>query len=106
MLAARTGQEQHDVAVVLGSGWLPAADALCPRPDSDLPVTDLVGFPAPSVVGHAGRVRSGRLGQQRLLVWLGRVHLYEGHSPATVVHTVRTVAAAGCRTIILTNAAG
>jgi purine-nucleoside phosphorylase len=106
MLAARTGRDQHDVAVVLGSGWLPAADALCPRPDADLPVTDLVGFPAPSVVGHAGRVRSGTLGRQRLLVWLGRVHLYEGHSPATVVHAVRTVAAAGCRTVILTNAAG
>jgi purine-nucleoside phosphorylase len=106
MLAARTGRDQHDVAVVLGSGWLPAADALCPRPDADLPVTDLVGFPAPTVVGHAGRVRSGILGRQRLLVWLGRVHLYEGHSPATVVHAIRTVAAAGCRTVILTNAAG
>jgi purine-nucleoside phosphorylase len=106
MLAARTGRDQHDVAVVLGSGWLPAADALCPHPDADLPVTDLVGFPAPTVVGHAGRVRSGTLGRQRLLIWLGRVHLYEGHSPATVVHAIRTVAAAGCRTVILTNAAG
>jgi purine-nucleoside phosphorylase len=106
MLAARTGRDQHDVAVVLGSGWLPAADSLCPRPDADLPVTDLVGFPAPTVVGHVGRVRSGTLGRQRLLIWLGRVHLYEGHSPATVVHAIRTVAAAGCRTVILTNAAG
>jgi purine-nucleoside phosphorylase len=39
-------------------------------------------------------------------VFLGRVHLYEGHSPATVVHGVRTAVAAGCRTIVLTNAAG
>jgi purine-nucleoside phosphorylase len=41
-----------------------------------------------------------------VLVYLGRVHLYEGHSPSVVVHGVRTAAAAGCRTIVLTNAAG
>ena len=45
-------------------------------------------------------------GQRRVLVFLGRVHLYEGHSPAAVVHGVRTAIAAGCGTLILTNAAG
>jgi len=39
-------------------------------------------------------------------VFLGRVHLYEGHDPATVVHGVRTAVAAGCRVVVLTNAAG
>jgi purine-nucleoside phosphorylase len=34
------------------------------------------------------------------------VHLYEGHRPQTVVHGVRTAIAAGCRTVVLTNAAG
>jgi purine-nucleoside phosphorylase len=34
------------------------------------------------------------------------VHLYEGHSPAAVVHGVRTAIAAGCTTVVLTNAAG
>src|SRR3954447_24271204 len=29
-LARRTGVERHDVAVVLGSGWAPGADALGP----------------------------------------------------------------------------
>jgi len=42
----------------------------------------------------------------RLLVFLGRTHLYEGHPPATVVHGVRTAIAAGCRVVVLTNAAG
>jgi purine-nucleoside phosphorylase len=37
---------------------------------------------------------------------LGRTHLYEGHGVEPVVHGVRTAAAAGCRTIVLTNAAG
>ena len=106
-LASRTGRDRHDVAIVLGSGWLPAAEELCPQPDAvDLAVTELVGFPAPTVPGHAGRVRSGQLGRQHVLVWVGRVHLYEGHSPATVVHAVRTAVFAGCRTVLLTNAAG
>ncbi len=41
-----------------------------------------------------------------MLVVLGRTHLYEGHGPAPVVHAVRTAAAAGCRTVVLTNASG
>jgi purine-nucleoside phosphorylase len=100
-----TGRRQHDVAIVLGSGWLPAADALCPD-DVDIPVTELGGFPAPTVAGHMGQMRSGEAGGRRLLVFLGRVHLYEGHSPATVVHAVRTAVLAGCGVVILTNAAG
>jgi purine-nucleoside phosphorylase len=41
-----------------------------------------------------------------VLVYLGRTHLYEGHSVEAVVHGVRTAAAAGCRVIVLTNASG
>ena len=55
VLAERTGVRTHDLAVVFGSGWVPAADALG-RADVDLPVTDLPGFLPPSVEGHAGRV--------------------------------------------------
>jgi purine-nucleoside phosphorylase len=104
-LASRTGVASHDAAVVLGSGWLPAADALGPA-IAEVAVTDLGGFPAPTVAGHVGSVRSVQIGRLRVLVYLGRVHLYEGHSPSVVVHGVRTAAAAGCRAIVLTNAAG
>jgi purine-nucleoside phosphorylase len=104
-LAMRTGVDRHDVLVVLGSGWGPALDELGPG-DVDLPVTDLPGFPAPTAVGHAGSLRSLDVGGRRVLALSGRVHLYEGHPPATVVHPVRTGIAAGCRTIVLTNACG
>ncbi len=103
-LAERTGQPGHDVAVVLGSGWAPAADALGNGPE--VPVADLGGFPPVTVPGHAGVVRSVRAGQLRVLVFLGRTHLYEGHGVSAVVHGVRTAVAAGCRVIVLTNAAG
>jgi len=104
-LAARTGADRHDVAIVLGSGWVPAADQLG-TPSAEIAVTELPGFAAPVVAGHAGRVRSVTVGGRRVLVFLGRTHLYEGIGVEPVVHAVRVAAAAGCTTIVLTNAAG
>ncbi|MGH8987807.1 MAG: purine-nucleoside phosphorylase [Acidimicrobiales bacterium] len=103
-LAAATGAERHDVAIVLGSGWSVAADAIG-KADAEIPMRAL-GFPEPSVAGHPGMVRSVRSADRLVLVLAGRVHLYEGHVPAAVVHGVRTAAAAGCRVVVLTNAAG
>jgi purine-nucleoside phosphorylase len=104
-LARLTGLDSHDIAVVLGSGWAPAADAIG-GPDAVVPMAELGGFPEPTVPGHVPAVRSVRAGSRRVLVFLGRTHLYEGHPVATVVHGVRTAIAAGCRVVVLTNAAG
>ena len=104
-LADATGKPRHDIAVVLGSGWAAAADAIGTA-DGELAFADLGELPAPTVPGHLAVVRSVRIGGRDALVFLGRTHLYEGHSPATVVHGVRTAIAAGCQTIVLTNAAG
>src|SRR5207248_2329627 len=101
VLAAATGQPGHDAAVVLGSGWAPAADALAGALSAEVtevPLARLGGFPPSTVTGHQGMARSLVAGGLRLLVFLGRVHLYEGHPPGTVVHGVRTAVAAGCRT--------
>jgi purine-nucleoside phosphorylase len=104
-LAERTGFARHDVAIVLGSGWVPAVDALGDA-DADFPVTELPGFLPPAVEGHAGRVRSLDVAGSRVLAFLGRTHLYEGRGVEPVVHGVRVAAAAGCRVVILTNACG
>jgi purine-nucleoside phosphorylase len=95
----------HDAAVVLGSGWSPAADAIGVA-ETEIPLAELGGFPVSTVPGHVPTARSVAAGTVRVLVFLGRVHLYEGLSPAIVVHGVRTAVAAGCRTVVLTNAAG
>jgi purine-nucleoside phosphorylase len=104
-LAERSGAATHDIAVVLGSGWRPAADVLG-IPSIEIPFTALSGFVAPQVIGHAGKLRSVQLGDRRILVLLGRTHSYEGHGVAQVVHGVRTACAAGVRVVVLTNAAG
>jgi purine-nucleoside phosphorylase len=104
-LAARTGIDRHDVAIVLGSGWVPAIDALGTA-TADLAVTELPGFLPPAVEGHAGRIRSLDVAGRRVLAFLGRTHLYEGRGVEPVVHGVRVAAAAGCRVVVLTNACG
>ncbi|QYJ04350.1 purine-nucleoside phosphorylase [Nocardioides panacisoli] len=104
-LADLTGVERHDVALVLGSGWKPAADLLG-EVTAEVDVTDLTGFNPAAVAGHAGKVRSIRAGDRQLLVFLSRTHYYEGHGVDAVVHGVRTAAAAGCRAVVLTNGAG
>jgi purine-nucleoside phosphorylase len=104
-ITAATGVDAHDVAVVLGSGWRPAAD-LIGEPAHEIAMADLPGFVPPVVAGHGGTIRSVPVGERRALVLLGRTHLYEGHGVEAVAHGVRTAVAAGCRSVLLTNAAG
>lgn len=105
VIAERTGVPAHDIAVVLGSGWAPAVDALG-APTATVPMAELPGFSAPTAAGHGGRILSIPVGERRVLVLLGRIHAYEGHELSAVVHPVRTACAAGVRTVVLTNAAG
>ncbi len=105
VIAQRTGFDEHDVAIVLGSGWSPAVVALG-DPTAALPMAELPGFTPPSAAGHTGELSSVRIGEHRVLVLAGRVHAYEGHDLCHVVHPVRTACAAGARIVVLTNAAG
>lgn len=108
-IADRTGIASHDVALVMGSGWIGAVDALG-EPVFECNAEELTGFFAPAVEGHSGKVRSYEIkdGNRtiRALVFLGRTHLYEGKGMEPVVHGVRTAVKAGCKVIILTNACG
>jgi purine-nucleoside phosphorylase len=108
-IATRTGVATHDVALVLGSGWVTAVDALG-TPAYECDSHEITGFAAPAVEGHSGKVRSyeiqGAGKKIRVLVFLGRTHLYEGKGIEPVVHGARTAVKAGCKVVILTNACG
>lgn len=105
-LLSRLGIRSLDIALVLGSGWATAADGLG-EPVADCPLADLPGFTAPVVAGHGGQVRVVLTPTGRLAAFFtGRTHFYEGRGAAAVVHGVRTAAAAGARTLVLTNGCG
>lgn len=107
VLAERTGSDRHDVALVLGSGWAGAADLLG-ETLAEVPADEVPGFHEPAVTGHVGTLRSIAIGDtgSRALVLGARTHLYEGRGVRQVVHGVRTAAAAGCRTVVITNGCG
>src|SRR5690554_4131202 len=105
-LADATGVAQHDVLLVLGSGWGGAAD-LVGETVAEVDTGDIPGFTAPAVAGHSATTRSLRLPDGRhALVFGSRTHLYEGRGVRRVVHGIRTAAAAGVRTVVLTNGCG
>ena len=104
VIAARTGVERHDAAVVLGSGLSEYAGGL--ENAVEIPYEDIPGFAVPQVVGHGGMLLSVPVGTKRLLVLAGRVHAYEGWSMSEVVFGVRAAISAGVENVMLTNAAG
>lgn len=93
-----------DIAVVLGSGL----NALVSADDSknSVPYSEFPELPKPSVPGHAGRFVLEKVGGARVIFAQGRVHLYEGHAASQVTASIRILAAAGIKRVILTNAAG
>lgn len=100
-----TGRDKHNAALVLGSGLSEYAGSL---PGAiEVPYGDIPGFPVPRVEGHAGSLYSVEFEEGgAALVFAGRVHYYEGWPLGKVVFGVRTAVLAGCRVVLLTNAAG
>lgn len=105
-IAKISGIQNHDIALTLGSGWAKAAD-LIGETVSEIPGSEIIGFSKPAVVGHVGTIRSIRLPNGKHALVIGaRTHFYENHGVRSVVHSVRTAAATGAKTMILTNGAG
>ena len=105
-IAEHTGVASHDLALTLGSGWAKAAD-LIGTTTATVTAAEITGFGAPALAGHVGTIRSVQLPNgKRALVIGARTHYYEGHGVRRVVHSVRTAAATGAKTMILTNGAG
>jgi purine-nucleoside phosphorylase len=92
------------VGVILGSGLGDFADGVDER--VTIPYGDIPGFPASAVIGHSGTLVAGTVRGVPTVVLSGRVHYYEGHSMPAVVFPARVLGLLGCRTVIVTNAAG
>jgi len=107
VIAERSGVSRHDVALVLGSGWGQTGD-LIGETFASIDNADVPGLAEAAVEGHSSVIRSVAIGDtdSRALVFGTRTHFYEGRGVRSVVHGVRTAAATGCRTIVLTNGCG
>ena len=107
-LSSRIGAPAQSAAqtigIVLGSGLGAVADAVS-NPIL-IPYAEIPHFPQSTVGGHSGRIVAGQLGGTPVIVKQGRVHFYEGYTPAQVTFPMRVIGALGLRAVILTNAAG
>ena len=92
------------IGLILGSGLGGLADAI--KDPVIIPYEEIDGFPRSTVSGHAGRLVIGKLNGVDVLCMQGRVHFYEGHSPASLAMIIRAYKKVGVQTMILTNAAG
>ena len=93
-----------EVGIILGSGFGEFAE----RVENPVAVAyaEIPHFPRSTVVGHAGRLVLGQIGGTAVAVMQGRVHAYEGYAVSDVVFPTRVLGLLGCRTLVVTNAAG
>ena len=105
-IAAATGVEHHDIALILGSGWGGAAE-LIGEEVASVPAAEIPGFSGHVVAGHHATLRSLRTEDGRHVLVLGaRQHFYQVRDAGKVAHAVRTAAATGCSTLVVTNGCG
>lgn len=92
------------IAIVLGSGLDAFAQSVA-KPVT-IPYRAIPHFPQSTVEGHTGQIVAGQLGGVPVLVLQGRVHFYEGYTPAQVTFPLRVLGVLGIQSVVLTNAAG
>ncbi|CAF9906425.1 hypothetical protein IMSHALPRED_004202 [Imshaugia aleurites] len=100
--------QQPIIGIICGSGLNGLAEAVLPEPRFETLYTDIPHFPPSTVQGHAGKLLFGVFEPDALPVVLmvGRIHFYEGHSIQSITFPVRLMKRLGVDTIIVTNAAG
>lgn len=103
-LAERGVHGPFDLGIVLGTGLGPLADEI--ESPIKVPYSDLPGFPAGNVSGHAKQLVSGILNGKRVVAYNGRSHYYEKGDSAVMRLPVATLVGLGCNAVLFTNAAG
>ncbi len=92
------------VAIVLGSGLGDYAEQI--RVETEIPYSEIEGFPVSTVPGHAGKFIFGYIDEVPVVCMKGRVHFYEGYQVNDVVLPARLMKLLGAEILFLTNAAG
>ncbi|KAG0225724.1 hypothetical protein BGW42_004124 [Actinomortierella wolfii] len=94
------------VGIVCGSGLGGLVNTL--REKVEFNYSDIPGFVTSTVVGHAGKLVFGLLGEKATptVCMVGRFHFYEGFALAQTTYPIRLMSLLGVETLIVTNAAG
>ena len=104
LIRQRSGGPAPKLGIILGSGLGSFAESL--EDKVVLTYAELPHFARVSVPGHAGRLACGAVGGEPVIVLEGRIHFYEGYTPAQVAFPARVLCALGIRVLLVTNASG
>jgi len=103
-IRSRIGSATPEIGITLGSGLGGLAGDI--EDPVRIPFGEVPGFPAATVIGHAGSLVSGTLAGREVIALAGRFHMYEGHPARLAAFPVRVMHALGVRTYFASNAAG
>jgi purine-nucleoside phosphorylase len=92
------------LGIILGSGLGNFASQV--ENATTIPYADIPGFPQSTVAGHSGKLVLGTIAGVPVAVMQGRVHAYEGYAMSEVTFPTRVLGLLGCKSLIVTNAAG
>ena len=104
IIQAKAPQFKPKIAIILGSGLGELAAKI--KSPLEIPYSDLPGFSASTVQGHASQIVLGMLQNYPVICLQGRVHLYEGISPSVILTMMETLQLLGCEKILITGAVG
>jgi purine-nucleoside phosphorylase len=95
---------EPEIAVVLGSGL----DSIINKLDvkTTFSYDDVPHFYLSSVSGHKGNIVFAEVNGKKVILFQGRLHLYEGFSNDEVTFYVHLLNILGVKKLIITNAAG
>lgn len=103
----KTNNFVPEIGIILGSGLGDFVENFDQNAYyTSIAYSDLPGFEASTVKGHAGRLIFCEYKGKKLVLMQGRYHFYEGHSMQTVTFPVKVMKKLGVKTLIITNAAG
>ena len=92
------------VAILLGTGLGGVAKRI--KAEVKIPYSTLEGMPQATAESHQGEIVLGTLAGVPVVAFSGRLHGYEGHSPADVVVPVRLAKVLGAKVLIMGSAVG
>jgi len=92
------------IGLILGTGLGALAEEI--QAETTIAYSELPHFPRSTVESHRGQLVCGKLAGKSVVAMEGRFHLYEGYTPAHVTFPIRVLKELGCKTLIVSNAAG
>ncbi len=93
-----------EIGILTGTGHGESAEAL--DIDASFEYKDIPHFPISTVESHLGRLVAGSMQGRQIIAMQGRLHLYEGYTPAEVTFPIRVMQELGVKNLILSNASG